>query len=156
MFMDGLWRLLHLFFAFSFVGSLVVAEWNGRAARVTQDWSQRALLFGIVFLSTRVAGVGGLVLTGVFGNLASMRVGYQMSHDVWLMCVNGVWLVTVAVMLLLVLPNASRLFVLSQAAARGESSEGYTPALARWRIGNVLASVLYLSLLVLMVFHWHS
>ena len=34
----GLWKLLHLFFAFSFVGSLVVAEWNGRAARATHDW----------------------------------------------------------------------------------------------------------------------
>src|SRR2546422_7458071 len=74
-----LWKLLHFFFAFSFVGSLVVAEWNGRAARVTQDWGQRALLFHIVHLSSRVAGLGSLVLAGVFGNLASLRLGYSMA-----------------------------------------------------------------------------
>ena len=28
-----LWTLLHLFTAFSFVGSLLVAEWAGRTAR---------------------------------------------------------------------------------------------------------------------------
>ena len=154
--LDRLWELLHLFFAFSFVGSLVVSEWNGRAARMTQDWGQRAVLFGISHLSTRVAGFGGLILTGVFGNLASLRLGYRMSQDAWLMWVNGLWLAAVAVVALLLLPNAARLADLSQKAARGEPSEGYARALARWRFGNVLASVLYLGLLGLMVFHWHS
>jgi hypothetical protein len=156
MWLDGLWQLLHLFFAFSFVGSLVVAEWNGRAARLTQDWGQRAVLFGIIHLSTRVAGFGGLILSGVFVNLASMRLGYRMSQDVWMMWVNGLWLASVAVMALILLPNASRLAALSQSAARGEPHDGYPSALARWRFGNVLQSLLYLSLLALMVFHWHS
>src|SRR5438067_7211222 len=34
-------RFLHFFFAFSFVGALVVGEWNARAARRTQSWDQR-------------------------------------------------------------------------------------------------------------------
>ena len=80
----GLWKLLHLFFAFSFVGSLVVAEWNGRAARATHDWNQRAILFQIVHLSSRLAGMGGLFMLGVFGNLTSIGLGYTMRHDAWL------------------------------------------------------------------------
>jgi Na+/melibiose symporter-like transporter len=156
MFMNGLWMLLHLFFAFSFVGSLVVAEWNGRAARMSQDWSQRALLFGIVQLSSRVAGFGALILTGLLGNLVAMRAGYRMPADVWMRWVNGLWIAAVLVMILLVLPNAGRLASISRSAAEGGSSDGFASALARWRFGNLLQSVLYLSLLALMVFHWRS
>ena len=154
--MSQLLMLLHLFFAFSFVGSLVVAEWNGRAARVTTDWGQRALLFEIVRLSSRIAGLGALVMTGVFGNLASVRLGYSMSSGTWLRCVNGLWLATLLVMALLLLPSVSRLSAAARAAATGGSAEGYERALARWRFGNVLASLLYLALLALMVFHWKS
>ena len=50
--MDRLWEFLHLFFTFGFDGTLVVAEWNGRAARATTDWSQRALLYRIVLFAT--------------------------------------------------------------------------------------------------------
>jgi hypothetical protein len=46
--MDRVWEFLHLFFAFSFDGTLVVAEWNGRAARATTDWSQRALVLMVL------------------------------------------------------------------------------------------------------------
>ena len=38
-----LWKLLHPFLAISFVGNLVVAKWNGRAARTSTSGSQRAL-----------------------------------------------------------------------------------------------------------------
>jgi hypothetical protein len=151
-----LWRLLHLFFAFSFVGSLVVAEWNGRAARAIQDWSQRALLFHIVFLSSRVAGLGSLLLLGVFGNLLSLRLGYSMRSDAWMLWVNGLWLATIAVTVLLVLPNARRLAEISRLAVSGDQPEGFVSALARWRFGNVLQSLLYLALLLLMVFRWGS
>ena len=151
-----LWGLLHYFFAFSFVGSLVVAEWNGRAARAIQDWSQRALLFHIVFLSSRVAGLGSLLLLGVFGNLLSIRLGYSMRSDAWMHWVNGLWLAAIAVMVLLVLPNARWLAETSRLAASGGEPVGYPSALARWRFGNVLMSVLYLALLVLMVFRWDS
>jgi hypothetical protein len=151
-----LWRLLHFFFAFSFVGSLVVAEWNGRAARAIQDWSQRALLFHIVFLSSRVAGLGSLLLLGVFGNLLSIRLGYSMRSDAWMLWVNGLWLATIAVTVLLVLPNARRLAETSRLAASGGEPVGFAAALARWRFGNILQSLLYLALLVLMVFRWGS
>jgi hypothetical protein len=156
MFLTGLWQLLHLFFAFSFVGSLVVAEWNGRAARMSQDWHQRALLFGIVQLSGRIAGFGGLVMVGIFGNLAAIRVGYRFSTDVWMRWVNALWLVAVVVMFMMVLPNARRLAEISREAARGGASDGFKTALARWRFGNMLLSLFYLSLLALMVFHWRS
>jgi len=152
----GLWRLLHLFFAFSFVGSLVVAEWNGRAARATQDWSQRALLFNVISLSSRVAGFGSLMMLGVFGNVVAVMQGYSMRSDWWPRWVNGVWLAALAVMVLLIVPNARKLADASRLAAGGATPTGYSSALARWRFGNVLLSVFYLALLVLMVFHWHS
>lgn len=154
--MTGFWQFLHLFFAFSFVGSLVVADWNGRAARASKDWNQRALLFQIVHLSGRVAGFGGLVLLGVFGNLLSVGKGYSMGADVWMRWVNGIWLVMLVVMALLTLPNAARLASASRLAAGGGEPGGYAQSLARWRIGNVLLSVLYVVMLALMVFHWRS
>jgi hypothetical protein len=154
--MVGVWELLHLFFAFSYVGSLTVAEWNGRAARATQDWQQRALLFQIIFLSTRVGGFGSLVLLGVFGNLNSIVRGYSMRSDVWMWCVNGIWLVAVLGMMLINVPHSGKLVAISRLAASGGSGEGYESALARWRFGNVVQSILYLALLGLMVFPWHS
>lgn len=153
--LNGLIQLFHLFFSFSFVGSVMVSEWNGRAARTSQDWTTRAAQFAIVRRSSRV-GFGSLVLSGVFGNLSAVRRGYQMSGDVWLMWVNGLWIVAVAVMIGLVMPHLSRLAAISARAARGEPADGYAPALARWRFGNVLVSLLYLALLVLMVFRWRS
>lgn len=152
--MDKVWGFLHLFFAFSFVGSLVVAEWNGRAARATTDWSQRALLFRIVSMSSRVAGVGGLVLLGVFGNIWSVNAGYRMATDTWPRLVNGLWLLAVVSMTFLVLPAASRLHGIAASGAGGGATDGLDAALKRWRAGNVLLSVLYLGLLVLMVSHW--
>jgi hypothetical protein len=81
--MDRVWEFLHLFFfAFSFVGTLVVAEWNGRAARATTDWSQRAFLYRIVFLPTRTAGLGSLVLLGLLGRGLAVSRGWRMGADV--------------------------------------------------------------------------
>ena len=157
MFPIGLWKLLHLFFAFSYVGSLVVAEWNGRAARATNDWSQRALLYQIAHLSSRIAGFGGLIMLGIFGNVLAVRSGYSMSQDTWLMWVNGLWLAAVLSMALLSVRYSGQLATTSKLAAEGGVTTEYSHMLARWRFGNVLQSVLYLTLLVLMVLHWkHS
>jgi hypothetical protein len=153
---EGVWKLLHLFFAFSYVGSLTVAEWNGRAARATHDWNQRALLLQIVNFSARVGGFGSLVLLGVFGNVLSIRLGYSMKSDPWMWWVNGLWIVSVLSMVFLVVANSGKLATISQSAAAGGSAEGYDRALARWRFGNVIQSVLYLALLALMVFRWRS
>ena len=152
----SLWRLLHLFFAFGFVGTLVVAEWNGRAARLTTDWGQRAILFQVVHLSTRTAGLGALVLLGVLGHLMAVALGYRMGADSWLRWVTGVWSAAVAVMALVVLPAAARLAKESRAAAAGGEPAGYDAALGRWRLGSVALSLLYLAMLSLMVFHWRS
>lgn len=149
----GIWKLLHLFFAFSYVGALVVADWNGRAARATPDWPQRALLFDICRISSGLAGFGSLIGLGVLGNVLAARAGYGMRSS-WMMSVNLLWLAALAVMAFLTRPSIAKLTVLARGAVAGETPEGYAGALSRWRLGNVLASALYLVLLVLMVFRW--
>lgn len=150
--LERLWTLLHLFFAFGFVGTLVLADWNSRAARATDDWTRRALLFDIVGRASRMAGAGTLLLTGVAGNLLAVQLGYRMSTDVWLRWVNGLWLAAVAVQLAICLPAVRRI----EGIARSADAAGWPAALKRWRVGNALLSALYLALLALMVFHWHS
>lgn len=150
----GIWRFLHLFFSFGFVGTLVVAEWNGRAARATQDWGQRAVLFQVIHLSTRVAGLGALLLLGVVGHLSAAAMGIHMMESSWLQWVTGLWLAAILTMAVVVLPSASRLSAAASAAAGGGEAAGFDAALKRWRLGNVAMSLLYLALLVLMVFRW--
>lgn len=150
------WRLLHLFFAFGFVGSLVVADWNTRGARITSDWAQRSMLFQIVQYSTRLAGFGSLVLLGIFGNLLSISAGYSMKADLWLRWVNGLWIVLLILMALVALPNVAQLVKASQLGALGGEPAGYDRALVRFRFANILLSVLYVTMLVLMVFRWRS
>lgn len=148
------WRFLHLFFAFGFVGTLIVAEWNGRAARATDDWGQRAVLFRVIHLSSRAAGIGALVLLGVFGHLHAVSLGYRMSSTPWLWWVTGLWLATIATMVLVVLPAVTRLAAAANEAAGGGEPTGYDASLNRWRVGNVAMSLLYLAMLALMVFRW--
>ena len=152
--LDRVWTLLHLFFAFGFVGTLVVADWNSRAARATQDWGRRAALWEIVGKASRVAGFGSLLLLGVFGNLLSAAAGYRMAIDTWPRWVNGLWLVAVLLYLVLILPSLRRVETSARAAADGGDPAGYEGALSRWRLGNAALSLVYLALLVLMVFHW--
>ena len=147
-----LWTLFHLFTAFSFVGSLLVAEWTGRSARATADWGQRALLFQIAVRAGRTAGFIPLVLTGVFGNVASVGLGYHMATDAWLRWANGLWLAAVLVMALMSLPAAHKLAVMARAATGDGEPPGYAGFLSRWRLANVLLSLLYLALLVVMVY----
>ena len=123
--LDRVWTLLHLFFAFGYVGTLVVADWNGRAARATADWGRRAALYEIIGRASRVAGVGSLLLLGVFGNLLAASLGYRMGADAWLRWVNGLWLVTVLVQVFVCLPSLRRIETAANAAARGAAVEGY-------------------------------
>lgn len=152
----SLWRFLHHFFTFAFVGALVVAEWNGRAARAVTDWGQRALLFHIIHLSTRVAGLGSLVALGVFGHLLAVGSGYRMGEDAWLRWVTGLWLAAIAVMAFAVLPAVRRLAALSGAAALGGDAAGFDATLRRWRVANVAMTLFYLMLLAYMVFRWRG
>jgi hypothetical protein len=145
-----LWLTLHLFFAFTFVGSLVVAEWVGGAARRATEWRDRALLFAIIARSTPWAGLMPLVLLGVFGNLVAVGSGLSMA-DPWLQFVNGAWLVMAALLFAISMPNSARLARLSRAAMEGGSSEGFESALSRWRLGNMILSILYVVMLVMMV-----
>ena len=154
--LDRLWLLLHLFFAFAFVGSLIVADWNRRAAMATSDWSRRAMLFGIIGRASRGAGAGPLVLTGLLGNLTAVRLGYRMRADDWLWWVNGLWLVAVLMQFAVCLPAVRRIEEVAGKAAEGGTAEGWDAALKRWRLGNAFLSLLYLALLVLMVFRWQG
>jgi len=149
-------EFLHLFFAFSYVGSLIVAEWNGRAARATEDWSQRSTLFQVIYLSSRVSGGGSLFLAGLLGHAYARPAGWSMGHDPWMWVVTGVWLAALAAMYLISVPHARTLASIARTAAAGGSPEGWASALARWRFGNVLQSLLYLALLALMVFRWRT
>ena len=149
------WRLLHFFFSFGYVGSLIVSDWNSRAARGTEDWAQRALLWNLVKRAGGV-GLGTLIALGVLGNLLSSALGYRMSADAWPRWVNGLWLASVIVQGAVVAPGAARLLSLAQAALGGAPADGYAPALKRWRIANALQSVIYIALLVLMTFHWRG
>jgi len=148
----SIWRFLHHFFSFAFVGTLVVAEWNGRAARATGDWGQRALLFQTIHRSTRVAGLGSLVLLGVFGHLLAVAMGYRMGTDPWLRWVTGLWMAAAAVMGFLVLPAAAKLAAITSTAVAGGEPTGYDVVRSRWRLGNAVLTLLYLTLLALMVF----
>jgi hypothetical protein len=153
---ERLWSLVHLFFAFGFVGTLVLSDWNARAARATTDWDRRGLLFEIVSRATRTAGTGALLLTGLAGNFLAVRLGYRMSQDHWLQWVNALWLAAVLVQFLVCLPSVRRLVEIARAAAEGGPPVSWDRTLGRWRIGNALLSLLYLGLLGLMVFRWRG
>lgn len=145
------WLMLHLYFAFTFVGSLVVAEWVGGIARRAPEWRDRALLFEIIRRSSQWAGLLPLLLLGVLGNMVATGTGLRMAVDPWLRIVNGAWLLTVIVLAGVALPNVSRVARLSRAAATGGASEGYDPALRNWRIANLVLTLLYVVQLALMV-----
>jgi Na+/melibiose symporter-like transporter len=154
--LDRVYAFLHLFTAFGFVGSLVVAEWNGRAARMTSDWGQRAALFEVVARSARMGGLVMLLLLGVFGNLSAVTRDYRMSTDSWLRWANGVWLAEVLILAMVCIPAATRLATLARSASAGGGAEAWDATLKRWRLANLLASLLYLFLLALMVFRWRN
>jgi uncharacterized membrane protein len=153
-------RFLHLFFAFTFVGSLVVTEWNSRAARRSFDWGERALLFRIIFTSSTIAGLGGLLLLGVIGNVLSTMLGYRMGADAWIRWVNGLWLIAVLLMAVINVPGVASLARMSkQMAAAGADAEPpakFAATFLRWRLANVAQSALYVAMLALMVLRWRG
>jgi len=145
-----LWKFVHLLFAFSFVGALTIAEWNGRAARATEDWERRAALWGVVRGTMQMLGLGALVLLGILGNLLAVALGLPMGGP-WMRVVNGLWLLGILVHLFVALPAARRLVAACGSATDATRGEGYAGALARWRLGNVLLSIFYVLMLALMV-----
>jgi len=145
-----LWRFLHLLFAFSFVGTLTLAEWNGRAARATDDWNRRAALWAVVRTTTQVLGLGALVLLGLLGNLLAVGLGLPMGGP-WMRVVNGLWVAGILFHLFVALPASGRLVSACEGGAAGNPPASYAAALARWRTANVLMSIFYVVMLALMV-----
>lgn len=153
-------RFFHLFFAFAYVGALVVVEWNAGAARRSTSWRDRALLFRIMFTSSTAAGLGGMLIAGILGNVLATALGYRMGVDVWLRWANGVWLIAIVLMAVVNVPGAASLARMSKQMSEADEGTappaGWASTFTRWRIANVVQSVLYLALLVLMVFRWRS
>ena len=145
-----LWKFVHLLFAFSFVGALTLAEWNGRAARATRDWNRRAALWSVVLGTMQVLGLGALVLLGILGNLLAVALGLPMG-GLWMRAVNGLWLVGILIHLFGALPAARRLVTACQGAVGGTPDAGYDAALTKWRIANVFLGIFYVLMLALMV-----
>ena len=145
-----LWRFVHLLFAFSFVGALTIAEWNGRAARATGDWGRRAALWGVVRSTLQMLGLGALVLLGILGNLLAVAMGLPMG-GLWMRVVNGFWMIGILIHLFVALPAAGRLVAACGTATGGTPGQGYAAALTRWRVANVLLSLFYVLMLALMV-----
>jgi hypothetical protein len=149
----AVWKFLHLLFAFSYAGSIVVAEWNTRFARRTPNWNERAALFAVLKGTTRFVAIPNLVLLGLAGNVLAAQSGRDMARDSWLHVSNGIWLLTLLVLLFVSRPAAQRL----EAAARAAGNAGdWEKTLGRWRLGNVLQSVLLLATLGVMVFRWNA
>lgn len=151
-------KLLHLLFAFAYVGALVVLERASRAARRTTGWRERAALWSLARGSLWLSGVFPLLLLGVFGNLLAMMGGMSKAQEFWLFWANALWLFSVIVILAYVAPATHRLVNLSRAAAEHEGANptpeaaaAYDHALRRARLGNALLTVLYIAQLVLMV-----
>jgi hypothetical protein len=87
-------------------------------------------------------------------------LGYRMALDTWMRWVNGIWIAAVLLMVIVNVPSAAALARLArQAAEAGDQSEapaGFAATFLRWRIANIIQSVLYLALLALMVFRWRG
>lgn len=149
-------RFSHLLLAFVYVASLFAAHWNLLAARRTENWSERALLFEMNRRNALVFGFLPLLLIGVLGNVLAMQLGYRMATTPTFRIVNGVWLVAVLVAALLDLPATSRLAVRARAAASNGGGEPveWKSLLGRWRLGNSLQLVLFIVLLYFMVAPW--
>ncbi len=146
-----LWRFLHLLFAFSFVGAITIAEWNGRAARATQDWSRRAALWAVVRSTTQMLGLGSLVVLGIFGNMLAVGMRLPMS-GAWTRIANALWLAGILLYVLLALPAAKRLVAACEASvATSEAGRMYDGALRRWRASGMMLGLFYLLMLALMV-----
>lgn len=145
------WLMLHLYFSFSFVGSLIVAEWVGGIARRAPEWRDRALLYEVLKRSTQWVGLLPLVLLGALGNVVATQSGLRMAADPWLRTVNVAWLLMLIVLAAVGLPSIRRLAALSRAAATGGASAGYESALRNWRFANLALTLLYVAMLALMV-----
>jgi hypothetical protein len=156
----SLLRFVHLLFAFAYAGSLVIADWNGRAARNARGWDTRAALFDVAFHATTIAGLGGLLVLGLVGNMLSVALGYRMASDTWMHWVNGLWVLAVVVMAAVNVPATAALARLAKqmrdAPAGAETPSAFSSALLRWRLARMAQNLLFLAMLVLMVFRWRG
>ena len=150
-------RFLHVLFAFTWFAAVFAAHWNTLQARRSKDWTQRATLFAVNRgLSTMIA-LPSLLGVGIVGNLLGVQLGYRMKDNPLFMAANGLWLVLVLVTLALEMPATGALSRASaDAVASGGPGEpaGWTRALGRWRLANLVQLLLFVVLLAMMVAPW--
>lgn len=153
-------KFFHLLFAFLYVSSLALADWNAAAARRAGTWRERATLFRTTFNATTVTGLGGLLMLGILGNVLSVALGYRMGADAWMQWVNGLWVLATVLMAAVNVPTAGALArmatKMSEAAEGTPQPDRWAGALTRWRLARTAQNVLFLALLVLMVFRWRG
>jgi uncharacterized membrane protein len=152
----GLWQFLHLVFAVSFATAVIGAHWNALLIRRTPDWNRRVALLEANHRNTLVFGLASLLLLGVLGNLSAISLGYRMAADHWLRWSNGLWLLTLLLLLAVEIPAAARVLAEARRGADAGAAPAYDRALARWRASNGIMLLIVVGFLALMVFHWRS
>ncbi len=148
---------LHLLFAFVYVAALLASHWNTLAARRTTSWAGRGGFFELNRRLSLVFSLPALIGTGIVGNVLAMQLGYRMSENRGLQIVTGLWLVLLVLVLAIDVPLSSRLALQSRAAAgatNGGEPVDWNASLGRWRLGNGLQLVVFVTLLWFMVTTW--
>ena len=152
----GVWKFLHLLLSVTFAASVIGAHWNGILIRRSTDWNRRVALLESNHRSVLLLGLSSLLLLGVIGNLSAMSIGYRMATDTWMRWANGLWLITVAMLVAVEIPAAARALAEARRGAEAGAAPAYDRALARWRMSNGVMLLLTVAFLALMVFRWKS
>ena len=148
---------LHILFGFVYVAALLASHWNTLAARRTKNWAERGAFFELNRRLSLVFSLPSLIGTGIVGNLLAMQLGYRMGENRSLQIVTGLWLVLLVLVLAIDIPLSSRLAMQSRAAAgatNGGEPVDWNASLGRWRLGNGLQLVVFVTLLWFMVTTW--
>jgi hypothetical protein len=149
-----LWKFLHVLFSVSFAASVIGAHWNALLIRRTADWNRRVALLEANHRTTLLFGLSSLLILGVLGNVTAIGLGYHMGTDRWLRWVNGLWVLTVLLLIAVEIPTTARVLAEARRGAESGAAPAYAGALARWRMSNAVLLLLTVGLLALMVFIW--
>lgn len=150
-------KYLHVLFAFVYVAALMAAHWNALAARRAASWSERAVLFELNRRLSMMFALPALIGLGMVGQMLAMQLGYRMASERSFQVANGLWVISLLLLVALDMPLTGRLAAQARSAANGNATGepvGYTGVLDRWRIGNAVQLLVYLVTLWVMVSPW--
>lgn len=142
-----LWlRFFHLLFAIAFVAGQIAGNFVSRGLRTRGEPAARFALIELMRRAFWSLQLPGLVLAGVLGNLVATRQGLRMAESAWLQQVNGLFVLTLVVLVLGAFPALRRL----ERAAIGASDE-FERLRRRWGMWHSVIDLLYLVTLIRMV-----